>query len=108
MKMFFRLNFLVVVVCASLANDYMLYYICAMHSYWFISVYLTMAILPSWNTQTSRMATKFLAYAVCNYIIFDVPGVASVVFKPFWLILGLHDGHDDVMHEWVFRAGLDH
>ncbi|ELT87905.1 hypothetical protein CAPTEDRAFT_145222, partial [Capitella teleta] len=108
MKMFFRLNFLVILVCATVGNEYMLYYICAMHTYWFLSVYFTMAIFPSWNAQTSMMTLKLFIYAACNYVIFDIPGVASVLFKPFWLILGLNDGHGDVMHEWVFRAGLDH
>lgn len=108
MKMFFRLNFLVIIICATVSNEYMVYYICAMHTYWFLSVYFTMAILPSWNTQRFKMLAKFVVYAVCNYIIFDVPGVANIIFRPLWLILGFNDGRGDVMHEWAFRAGLDH
>ena len=34
MKMLFRLNFLVIFVCAAVDNEYMLYYICVMHTYW--------------------------------------------------------------------------
>ena len=106
--MFFRLNFLVLLVCATVSNEYMLYYICAMHTYWFLSVFATMAILPQWNQQPYKMAAKLAVYAICNSIVFDVAGVASVVFGPLWPILGLNDGSRDVMHEWVFRAGLDH
>lgn len=106
--MLFRLNFLVLLLCAVVSNEYMLYYICAMHTHWFLSVYATMAIYPSLNKRPAGMAAKFAVYAICNFILFDVPGVAPVVFRPLWLLLGLNDGRRDVMHEWCFRAGLDH
>lgn len=106
--MLFRLNFLVIFICAVVKNEYMLYYICAMHTYWFVTVYITMATLPSWNEHPVKMAAKFLCYIVANAIIFEVPGICEKVFYPFWFILGFHENRFPLMHEWAFRAGLDH
>ncbi len=108
LKMLFRLNFLVVFICAVVANEYMLYYICAMHTYWFLSVYAFMGILSSWNTNRYKMAAKFVVYALFNAIIFDIPGISEIIFQPFWFILGFHDARFTIIHEWVFRVGLDH
>lgn len=36
--MMIRLNFLVVVVCVVLQREYMLYYVCALHTFAFIQV----------------------------------------------------------------------
>ncbi|KAH3752761.1 uncharacterized protein LOC127847875 [Dreissena polymorpha] len=108
LKMQFRLNFLVTCVCVVTGNEYMLYYICAMHSYWFISVYLFMGVLRSWNTDSKKMAVKFLAYFIFNFVIFDISVVADTIFKPFSFLLGYTDPNFGVIHEWTFRAGLDH
>lgn len=104
----FRLNFLVTCLCVVTSNQYMLYYICAMHSYWFISVYVFMWVLKSWNNDSRKMLIKFGAYIVVNYIIFEIPFVANNVFKPLGFILQYNDPRFEPMHEWVFRAGLDH
>lgn len=106
--MLFRLNFLVIFVAMTTNNAYMLYYICAMHTYWFLSVYVFMRVLKSWNRDRNLMAVKFVAYAIFNALIFEVPGASQVVFRPFQFVLGLEDNTGDIMHEWSFRAGLDH
>ncbi|KAL3887856.1 hypothetical protein ACJMK2_000245 [Sinanodonta woodiana] len=108
LKMLFRLNFLVICICAVVNNEYMLYYICAMHTYWFLSVYLFMAILKSWNTERTKMAVKFAVYVIINFVIFEIPVVTMNIFRPLWFILQFHDGKFEPMHEWAFRAGLDH
>ncbi|KAL8589136.1 hypothetical protein ACOMHN_052474 [Nucella lapillus] len=108
LKMLFRMNFLVLVVMAVTSNQYMLYYICAMHTYWFLTVYLFMRVLTSWNTHRVLMAVKILAYIVVNAFIFEIPGNCSNLFRPLWFIFQFPDGVHDVMHEWEFRAGLDH
>jgi hypothetical protein len=86
----------------------MLYYICPMHTYWFISVYAFMGIYPSWNDHRGKMIIKFAIYAVINSIIFDISGVAEKFFYPLWPLLGFDDGKHPIMHEWAFRLGLDH
>ncbi|XP_033640738.1 protein REDUCED WALL ACETYLATION 2-like [Asterias rubens] len=103
LKMLFRLNFLVVMTLLVTDNSYMLYYICAMHTYWFLSVYAFMGIFPSWNEDRLKMAFKFVCYFVINAAVFDTP-LRDVIFKPFWFIMS----YEGSMHEWLFRAGLDH
>ncbi|XP_077990790.1 uncharacterized protein LOC144445108 [Glandiceps talaboti] len=103
-KMLWRLNFLVIIVCIVTDNQYMLYYICAMHTYWFFTVYAFMRILNSWNTDPKKMLAKFAAYFIINLIIFDIPGVGNIVFWPFMFVLS----YQGSSHEWLFRAGLDH
>nr|XP_054754363.1 uncharacterized protein LOC129260400 [Lytechinus pictus] len=103
MKMLFRLNFLVILVVMVTNNSYMLYYICAMHTYWFLSVYLFMFVFRSWNENPRWMAIKFAAYFICNALVFDTP-LLVYIFRPLWFILS----YGGSLHEWQFRAGLDH
>jgi len=106
--MLFRLDFLVVVICLTLHSPYMLYYICAMHTYWFLSVYALMGVLRSWNQHRVLMAIKLVIYAVVNAVIFEVPGVAGTIFRPLSFVLGLADNPIDNLHEWLYRITLDH
>lgn len=108
LKMLFRMNFLVIAVVIATANEYMLYYICAMHTYWFLSVYIFMRTLKGWNTHRWKMAIKFFAYFICNALIFEIPGNCSSLFRPLKIVFQFHDKSPDIMHEWEFRAGLDH
>ena len=103
LKMLFRLNFLVTVVTVVTNNQYMLYYICAMHTFWFISVYAMMRPYHHLNENRQVMAMKFLIYAFIVFVIYDL-GAANFVFTPFKFILGLNGS----LHEWEFRSGLDH
>ncbi|XP_032239724.2 protein REDUCED WALL ACETYLATION 3 isoform X2 [Nematostella vectensis] len=104
LKMLFRLNFLVVITCIVTTNEYMLYYICPMHTFWFLSVYAMMRPLYKRNADPKVMAAKFGIYFVLVFLIFDVSGVGEMVFKPFYPILSYRKS----LHEWMFRAGLDH
>lgn len=47
--MMFRLNFLVVMVMAVTNHEFVRYYVCAMHTYWFITVYAMMAVFKGYN-----------------------------------------------------------
>ena len=47
--MMFRLNFLVVMVMAVTNHEFVRYYVCAMHTYWFITVYAMMAVFKKYN-----------------------------------------------------------
>ena len=104
LKMLFRLNFLVVITCLVVRNEYMLYYICPMHTFWFLSVYCFMKLLNTWNEDPKKMTVKFMIYFLLVFLMFDVPGVGNVVFKPLSFILS----YENSLHEWMFRAGLDH
>jgi len=100
----FRLNFLVLLTCMVTNNPYMLYYICAMHTFWYLSVYAMMRPFHQYNENPKVMGFKFLVYFLIVFIIFDVPGVATTLFRPFGCVLNFKDS----IHEWVFRSTLDH
>jgi len=63
-----------------------------------------MRLLNSWNEDPKKMAVKFAVYFLIVFFLFDVPGVGEIVFKPFGFILS----YQNSLHEWMFRAGLDH
>ena len=49
------------------------------------------------------MALKFFIYFAAVFVVFDLPGVAEAVFRPFGFVLN----YQDSIHEWVFRSSLD-
>ena len=49
LKMLFRLNFLVFCVMAVTSHMFVRYYICAMHTYWFLSVWAVMVAFNRYN-----------------------------------------------------------
>ena len=59
------------------------FFLCFLHWPWtlwtvffcrFLSVYVFMGTLQSWNTQKWKMTAKFVVYAAFNALIFDIPG----------------------------------
>lgn len=104
LKMFFRLNFLVCFICIVMHKEVVLYYICPMHTLWFLSVWLMMYIGNEHNGNPYFMATKFAAYFAVCFLIYDVEGMAEFVYSPFRWLLDL----DGSLHEWIFRTHLDH
>ena len=103
LKMLFRLNFLVTVVTLVTNNQYMLYYICPMHTFWFLSVYAMMRPYEHLNENRTIMAIKLSIYAVTVFIIYEL-GAGKLLFRPLAFLLG----YNGSLHEWIFRSGLDH
>ena len=52
-KMLFRLNFFVALVCVALNREFMQYYVCALHTFYFMCVYLMMGIAWQWNKKSA-------------------------------------------------------
>ena len=48
-KMMWRLNFLVLIVMAITNHEFVRYYVCAMHTYWFLTVYAMLAVFARYN-----------------------------------------------------------
>ena len=111
-SMLFRLNFLVAVMCLSLARPYMLYYICPMHTFWFL---FTMAIVRlgcARNQQAWFMWLKLASGAVVIAVMYDwlPPKFFNSIWSPFQFLLGYSvPFHPELppLHEWYFRTGLD-
>lgn len=107
-QMLWRLNFSVVLLMWAHGNTWILYYICPMHTFYFLMVYVTMRVFSKWNNSKWGIRVKLMMVAVIIYIVWDVnEGMFDYIFA--WLgtdkIIGAKSG---AVWEWYFRTSLDH
>jgi len=93
-------------------NEYMLYYICAMHTFFTWLVYFALYIGHKYNRSNPLLLLKIVTTLALSVLLYDVPGVFHVFMSPLNFLLGFHDPlhpeFTDALHEWFFRSGLDH
>ncbi len=107
-QMLWRLNFSVILLMLTHNNTYILYYICPMHTFYFLMVYITMYIFQNYNYSKWGIRIKLFILGLIIFVIWDVNGgVFDIIFR--WL------GNDSVVGasygsvwEWYFRTSLDH
>ncbi|CAE7363288.1 RWA1 [Symbiodinium sp. KB8] len=115
LQMLFRLNFLGFAVCTVLGNEYMLYYICPMHTIFTVFVLLAMYIGHSLNTSGTVLWVKIVLTFALTLFLYDGPDIIfRLVFgtlpgvRPLFAFHDpLHPEFTDEMHEFHFRSGLD-
>lgn len=107
-QMLWRLNFAVILLMWTHENTYILYYICPMHTFYFLMVYVTMYCFQSWNVMKWAIRWKLLVLAIIIYIVWDINnGIFDFLFA--WLgtdkVIGANSGS---VYEYYFRTSLDH
>eukprot|EP00924_Labyrinthula_sp_SR-Ha-C_P000485 snap_masked-scaffold_27-processed-gene-0.22-mRNA-1 protein AED:0.25 eAED:0.26 QI:0/0/0/0.8/1/1/5/0/945 len=109
-QMLWRLNFLVVFLCLLMNNLYILYYICPLHTFYFLLTFGTMKISSNINYTKYKMRFKIFFLAALIFLIWEFPDIYNIVF--FYLPTEFHPGYAlgqfGVKYEWQFRSGLDH
>lgn len=109
-QMMWRLNFLVVLVCIALQNNYMLYYICPMHTLFTIMVYVALGLGHRYNKSSAGITCKLLISVAVVFLCWDVKPVFYAIWSPFQWLMGYSDPRNptsDLLHEWYFRSSLD-
>jgi N-acetylneuraminate 9-O-acetyltransferase len=109
LQMLWRLNFLVIFLCLTQGTTYILYYICLLHTYFFMMVYVSMRIGKEWNHTKWGIRIKMMVLAIIIFLVWDVDtGIFQLLHRLFLgeePILGATAGS---MWEWYFRSSLDH
>jgi hypothetical protein len=107
-QMMWRLNFAVLLLMWTHGNTYILYYICPMHTFYFLMVYATMYLFSSVNHTKWGIRVKLMVLGVLIYIIWDINnGLFDTIFSFLGTesIIGAKAGS---VWEYYFRTSLDH
>jgi len=109
MQMLWRLNFLVIFLCLTQGTTYILYYICLLHTYFFLMVYVIMRIRKDVNYTKWGIRFKLFCLAMCIYIIWDLDNpIFRTIHYPFLGEKPMVGATGGAMWEWYFRSSLDH
>ena len=107
-QMLWRLNFSVLLLMWTHGNTYILYYICPLHTFYFLLVYVTMFVFSSTNHSKWMVRVKLLVVGLIIYIIWDINGG---IFDQLFSFLGTQPvigASNGSVWEWYFRTSLDH
>lgn len=108
-QMLWRLNFLVIFLCLTQGTTYILYYICLLHTYFFVMVYTTMWIRNDVNYTKWGIRIKLAVLAVVIFLVWDVDtGAFQFLHWPFLGETPMLGASSGAMWEWYFRSSLDH
>ncbi|KGQ04035.1 putative O-acetyltransferase CAS1 [Beauveria bassiana D1-5] len=98
-----RLNLLSCALPYVMNTNYMLYYFAPLASFWFVIVYLTLAIKSDYNDTTTALFIKFAISASAVASVFLFTPVSEWIFTALRYAFRI----DWDLHEWQFRVSLD-
>lgn len=109
LQMLWRLNFLVILLCMSLNNTYILYYICPLHTFYFFVVFITMRIFPQKNHGKWDIRFKIMTLALAIFFIWEAfdGQVFGWIFSLFLSQEPCIGAKSGALWEWYFRTSLD-
>jgi len=106
-QMLWRLNFTVVLLMLWHGNTYILYYICPLHTFYFLCTYMVMFIGRQWNHSRWPVRFKIFGFILIIFLLWDSQlGLFDTVFSFLGRdkIIGATSG---TVWEWYFRTSLD-
>ncbi|CAN0282309.1 unnamed protein product, partial [Discosporangium mesarthrocarpum] len=111
--MLWRLNFLVLLLCMAMGNHYILYYICPLHTFYFLVVYAVMGTVPRANYTKWGIRWKLLVAASVIYAVWDLdlglfPKASERRMFSFLSRKPIVGATSGTLWEWYFRTSLDH
>ncbi|XP_052234383.1 N-acetylneuraminate 9-O-acetyltransferase-like isoform X2 [Dreissena polymorpha] len=113
-QVLFRLNFLVVALCFVMNRHYQFYYFVPLVSFWFMVVYVTMAVWPRVTEKQAEERTRTYLFMIIKFIllvlVITLFFISEVFFERIFLLRPLKPlfvTSDDSIHEWRFRWQLD-
>lgn len=106
-QMMWRLNFSVLLLMWTHGNTYILYYICPLHTFYFLMTYATMYAFQHTNHEKWGVRFKLMVVGVLIFILWDINmGLFDIVFSFIGTssVIGANNG---TVWEWYFRTSLD-
>eukprot|EP00804_Cyclotella_cryptica_P021777 CCRYP_000772-RB/>CCRYP_000772-RB protein AED:0.08 eAED:0.08 QI:194/0.75/0.8/1/1/1/5/77/1048 len=109
LQMLWRLNFLVVFLCLTHGNSYILYYICPLHTFFFLIVYALMYVGKDKNYNKWWIRFKIGVLALMIYSLWDIDwGFFEAIHRLFLGEEPTAGAPFGTLWEWYFRSYLDH
>ena len=98
-----RLNMLSCLLPYVMKTDYLFYYFAPLISFWYLVIYLTMAVGHSRNRSRAFLIAKITISAILTTALIRVPGIFETLFRGLEKIFNIHWN----VTEWRFRLQLD-
>ena len=109
MQMMWRLNFAVLFLMWTHGNTYILYYICPLHTFYFLLVYATMYVFSQVNHTKYGIRFKLMVVGVVIFLVWDLDSYFFDFIFSWFLgqdkVIGAGRGS---LWEYYFRTSLDH